>query len=63
MSLRTFASHRKIVIDITATGIDAETVKKNLCEHNPGLKGCDKTLSGPPTAPDGKPADQGSCGN
>jgi predicted DsbA family dithiol-disulfide isomerase len=27
------------------SGIDAETVRKNLCAHNAALKGCDKTLS------------------
>jgi hypothetical protein len=26
-------------------GIDAQTIKTNLCSHNPTLKGCDKTLS------------------
>ncbi len=26
-------------------GIDANTIKTNLCSHNPTLKGCDKTLS------------------
>ena len=26
-------------------GIDAQTIKTNLCAHNPTLKGCDKTLS------------------
>ncbi|HEY3356134.1 MAG TPA: DsbA family protein [Polyangia bacterium] len=44
-------------------GIDAETVKKNLCQRNPGLKGCDKTLTGAPAAPDGQPAGGGACGN
>ena len=38
------------------SGIDAETIKKNLCAHNPTLKGCDKTLS---TATNGTP--QGGC--
>jgi protein-disulfide isomerase len=47
----------------TFQGVDAETIKKNLCARNPGLKGCDKTLSGMPTAPDGQPANPGSCGN
>ena len=28
------------------SGIDAETIRKNVCEHNPGLKGCENTLSG-----------------
>jgi 2-hydroxychromene-2-carboxylate isomerase len=27
------------------SGIDAETIRKNVCAHNPTLKGCDKTLS------------------
>jgi protein-disulfide isomerase len=44
------------------SGIDAETIKKNLCSHNAGLKNCDKTLAGPPTTPEGGPAG-GSCGN
>jgi len=26
------------------SGIDAQTIKTNLCAHNPGLKGCDATL-------------------
>ena len=43
-------------------GIDAETIKTNLCQHNPGLKGCDKKLSGLPDAPAGRPG-AGSCGN
>jgi predicted DsbA family dithiol-disulfide isomerase len=29
-------------------GIDAETVRKNLCKHNEDLNNCDKKLSGPP---------------
>ena len=29
-------------------GIDAETVRKNLCQHNEDLNNCDKKLSGPP---------------
>jgi predicted DsbA family dithiol-disulfide isomerase len=28
------------------SGIDAETIRKNVCEHNAGLKGCENTLSG-----------------
>lgn len=40
------------------SGIDAETIKNRLCEHNKGLKGCEKTLSGP--AQGGAPA--GNCG-
>jgi predicted DsbA family dithiol-disulfide isomerase len=27
------------------SGVDAETIRKNVCEHNPGLKGCENTLS------------------
>jgi len=26
-------------------GVDAQTIKTNLCAHNPTMKGCDKTLS------------------
>jgi predicted DsbA family dithiol-disulfide isomerase len=44
------------------SGIDAETVKKNLCQHNAGLKGCEKTLSGPPAEGPGA-GGGGSCGN
>lgn len=40
------------------SGIDAETIKRNLCQFNSGLKGCDKTLSGPAQ---GAPV-QGGCG-
>jgi len=29
------------------SGIDAETVRKNLCDRNEGLTGCENTLSGP----------------
>ena len=28
------------------SGIDAQTIKTNLCQHNPKLQGCDATLSG-----------------
>jgi len=40
------------------SGIDAETIRKNVCEHNPGLKGCENKLSaaGPGASP------QGGCG-
>jgi hypothetical protein len=38
------------------SGVDAETVKRNVCAHNPGLKGCDKNLS---TATGATP--QGGC--
>jgi predicted DsbA family dithiol-disulfide isomerase len=44
------------------SGIDAETVKKQLCQRNAGLKGCDKTLSGPPAEGPGA-GGGGSCGN
>ena len=27
------------------SGVDAETIRKNICEHNPDLTGCDKTLT------------------
>jgi hypothetical protein len=37
-------------------GITAEAIKTEFCKHNPGLKGCSKTLSN-----DKKPA--GACGN
>ncbi len=40
------------------SGIDAETIRRNLCQHNKGLKNCDKKLSGPPNKKGG-----GSCGN
>jgi len=39
------------------SGIDAETVRKNLCEHNKDLKGCENKLSGQSGAPV-----QGGCG-
>ena len=48
------------------SGIDAETVRKNLCDHNTGLKGCENKLSGmPPPAAPGAPggaAQAGNCG-
>ncbi|MBN2361549.1 MAG: hypothetical protein JXR83_19005, partial [Deltaproteobacteria bacterium] len=28
------------------SGIDAETIRKNICDHNSGLKGCENTLTG-----------------
>jgi len=28
-------------------GVDAETIRKNFCEHNAGVAGCNATLSGP----------------
>ena len=37
------------------SGVDAERIKTNICQHNKGLKGCGKTLSS-----DGKV--KGSCG-
>lgn len=41
------------------SGIDAETVRKNVCEHNKDLKGCENKLSG--GRPSAAPA--GGCGN
>ena len=32
------------------SGIDAETIRSNLCKHNKDLAGCEKTLSGPPAS-------------
>lgn len=29
------------------SGVDAETIRKNFCEHNPSVAGCSNTLSGP----------------
>ncbi|MBI5531589.1 MAG: hypothetical protein HY898_02665 [Deltaproteobacteria bacterium] len=40
------------------SGVDAETVRKNICEHNKGLKGCDAKLT---AAQPGAPPEQG-CG-
>lgn len=40
------------------SGVDAETVRKNVCEHNKGLKGCENKLT---AAQPGAPADPG-CG-
>jgi hypothetical protein len=40
------------------SGIDAETIRKNLCDHNKDLKGCENKLSGQTGAPV-----QGGCGN
>jgi hypothetical protein len=39
------------------SGIDAESIRKNVCSHNKDLKNCDKTLSGNTGAPV-----QGGCG-
>jgi hypothetical protein len=41
------------------SGIDAETIKTNLCKHNQGLPNCDKKLSGPP--PRGGGGGGGAC--
>ncbi len=41
------------------SGVDAETIRKNVCIYNPGLKNCDKKLSG--QAPGGR-APAGACG-
>ncbi len=38
-------------------GVAAQDIQKQLCDHNPGLKGCAKQLSGKPSG-----APQGSCG-
>jgi hypothetical protein len=40
------------------SGIDPETVRKNLCDHSKDLKGCENKLSGQTGAPV-----QGGCGN
>jgi glutaredoxin len=40
------------------SGIDAETIRRNVCEHNKDLKGCENKLSGPSV---GAPV-QGGCG-
>jgi predicted DsbA family dithiol-disulfide isomerase len=40
------------------SGIDAESVRKNICDHNKDLKGCENKLSGQTGAPV-----QGGCGN
>jgi 2-hydroxychromene-2-carboxylate isomerase len=39
------------------SGIDAEAIRKNVCEHNQGLKGCENKLSG-----SSGPPVQGGCG-
>jgi glutaredoxin len=41
------------------SGLDAESVRKNLCDHNKDLKGCENKLSGQAA---GAPV-QGGCGN
>lgn len=35
------------------SGIDAETIKRNFCQYNPGTKNCDKKLTADPGAPAG----------
>lgn len=48
------------------SALDAPTIQKTFCQHNPGLKGCSVTLAAPaPDSPAGKAAaaPQGSCGN
>lgn len=40
------------------SGVDPNTIKTNFCKHNPGVKNCDKKLSGP--NPAAGPA--GGCG-
>jgi 2-hydroxychromene-2-carboxylate isomerase len=37
------------------SGLDAESVKNNICQSNQGLKGCEKKLSGPPQQQGGAP--------
>ncbi len=39
------------------SGIDAATVQKNICQHNPGFEGCKAQLSAEARGP------AGSCGN
>ncbi|MFO0552887.1 MAG: hypothetical protein U0271_31150 [Polyangiaceae bacterium] len=44
-------------------GVDAETIKSNICSHNPGMKGCDVKLSGePPAAGGGDMPTPAGCG-
>lgn len=45
------------------SGIDAQTIKTNLCSHNAKLAGCDATLSGQAPAKPGAAAAQPGCGN
>lgn len=40
------------------SGLDAETIRREVCKHNPALKGCENTLSKSAGAPV-----QGGCGN
>ncbi|MGO8997012.1 MAG: hypothetical protein ACLQVI_27160 [Polyangiaceae bacterium] len=44
------------------SGIDAQTIKSNLCSHNAKLAGCDATLTGQAPAKPGAAAQPG-CGN
>ena len=44
------------------SGIDAQTIKTNLCAHNPKLAGCDATLTGQVAAKAGAAKEPG-CGN
>jgi len=44
------------------SGIDSQTIKTNLCAHNPKLAGCDATLSGQ-AAPKPGAAKEPGCGN
>jgi hypothetical protein len=44
------------------SGIDAQTIKTNLCAHNPKLAGCDATLTGQ-AAPKPGGAKEPGCGN
>jgi len=41
------------------SGVDAETIRKNVCEHNKGLAGCENTLTGNQAGA----APAGGCGN
>jgi 2-hydroxychromene-2-carboxylate isomerase len=43
------------------SGVDAQTIKSNLCSHNAKLAGCDATLSG--QAPSKPGAKEPGCGN
>lgn len=42
------------------SGLDAQTIKTNLCQKNPNLQGCDKTLTG---SSQGGVANGAACGN
>ena len=41
-----------------ASGVSAADIQRNLCTHNPDLKGCSKTVK-----PQDKPAPKGGCGS